>query len=168
MAPSGDGSTDRPPHPDEHTGEDVGEGEALCQVRVLVAGEVSGPVLVLDEPLSFWGGMDPHTGAIIDARHPQRGQVLTGAVVVMPAGRGSSSSSSVLAEAVRLGTAPAAIVLASVDVIVALGAMIPAEIYGVHCPVVVCDGSAYDRVAAADHLEVVASTDPAVIRRSSA
>lgn len=136
------------------------------EVRVLVAGHASGPVLVLDEPLSFWGGMDPHSGAVIDARHPQQGRVLTGAVVVMPAGRGSSSSSSVLAEAVRLGTAPAAIVLASVDVIVALGAMIPAEIYDLHCPVVVCDGPLYERVAAAGHLEVAASADPPVIRLS--
>ena len=134
------------------------------EVRVLVAGHASGPVLVLDEPLSFWGGMDPHTGAIIDARHPQRKRVLTGAVVVMPVGRGSSSSSSVLAEAIRLGTAPAAIVLASVDVIVALGAMIPAEIYGLHCPVVVCDGPLYERAAAAGHLEVAATHAPPVIR----
>lgn len=136
------------------------------EVRVLVAGHASGPVLVLDEPLSFWGGMDPHTGAIIDARHPQRGQVLTDAVVVMPAGRGSSSSSSVLAEAVRLGTAPAAIVLASVDVIVALGAMIPAELYDLHCPVVVCDGPLYERAATASHLEVAATDAPPVIRLS--
>ncbi len=134
------------------------------EVRVLVAGHAAGPVLVLDEALSFWGGMDPHTGTIIDARHPQRGRVLTGAVVVMPVGRGSSSSSSVLAEAVRLGTAPAAIVLASVDVIVALGAMIPAELYDVHCPVVVCDGPLYERVAAANHLEVEATADPPVVR----
>ncbi len=130
-------------------------------VRVLVAGEASGPVIVLDDPLSFWGGMDPHTGAVIDARHPQRGVVLSGAVLVMPAGRGSSSSSSVLAEAMRLRTAPAAIVLRSVDVIVALGAMIPAEIYDTHCPVVVCDGPSYARAAAAATLEVAAtSTSP--------
>ena len=53
--------------------------------------DVVGPALVLDEPLSLWGGMDPATGELIDARHPQRGARLTGRVVVMPSARGSSS-----------------------------------------------------------------------------
>ena len=47
--------------------------------------------LVLTEPLSLWGGMDPAIGLLIDARHPQRGMSLTGRIVVMPSGRGSSS-----------------------------------------------------------------------------
>ena len=51
--------------------------------RVLAAGEADGPALVLDEPLSLWGGMDPGSGELIDARHPQRGAMLAGRVVVM-------------------------------------------------------------------------------------
>ena len=69
--------------------------------RTLFAGSASGPVVRLDEPLSLWGGMDPATGTVIDRRHPQSGEDLAGRVVLMPSGRGSSSSSSVLAEAVR-------------------------------------------------------------------
>lgn len=162
MTPSGDGPGERSAAGERRgTSADPSTG---WPVRVLVPGSASGPALVLDEPLSFWGGMDPHTGAIIDVRHPQRGAVVSGHVLVMAAGRGSSSSSSVLAEAVRLGTAPAAIVLASVDVIVALGAMIPAELYDLHCPVVVGDAATYARAAAADHLEVAASSTPAVLR----
>lgn len=161
MTPSGDGSASVE-HPAVRSGRSA-DAPTGWPVRVLVAGTASGPVLALDEPLSFWGGMDPHTGAIIDVRHPQRGAVVTGRVLVMTAGRGSSSSSSVLAEAVRLGTAPAAIVLASVDVIVALGAMIPAELYELHCPVVVGDAATYARAAAADHLEVAARTPPALL-----
>jgi predicted aconitase with swiveling domain len=102
--------------------------------RTLTPGTVTAPVLVLDEPLSFWGGMEPHDGRIIDRNHPQHGLTLTGMVVVMAAGRGSSSSSSVLAEAIRLGTAPA--VLGEPDAIVALGALAAAELYGVAVAVV--------------------------------
>lgn len=104
--------------------------------RTLVGGEVTAPVLVLDEPLSFWGGFDPHDGRVIDRNHPQHGEVLTGRVVVMAASRGSSSSSSVLAEAIRLGTAPAAIVLGEPDAIVALGALAAAELYDRLVPIV--------------------------------
>ena len=95
------------------------------------------PAIVLSEPLSLWGGMDPATGTIVDAHHPQRGALLTGRVVVMPSGRGSSSSASVLAEAVRAGTAPAAIMLAEPDLILSIGSAVAEELYGVRVPVVV-------------------------------
>lgn len=110
--------------------------------RALVEGEASGPVLFLQEPLSFWGGLDPTTGRVIDPHHPQHGSLVSGTVLVMPAGRGSSSSSSVLAEAIRLGTGPAAIVLGEPDPIVVLGAMIAEELYGVRAPVALVDRQA--------------------------
>ena len=103
---------------------------------------MTGTALVLDEPLSLWGGMDPATGLIIDARHPQRGESVSGRVLVMPSGRGSSSSASVLAEAVRAGTAPAAILLGEPDLILAIGAAVGEELYGVRVPVVVLDAAA--------------------------
>ena len=111
----------------------------MAEARTLVAGSARGAALVLDEPLSFWGGIDPGTGEVIDVRHPQRGANVAGRVVVMPSGRGSSSSSSVLAESVRAGTAPAAIVLAEPDPIIALGAIVARELYGRTIPVVVSD-----------------------------
>ena len=109
----------------------------MAEGHTLVAGTAEGPALVLDEPLSLWGGVDPMTGDIVDVRHPQRGANLTGCVLVLPSGRGSSSSSSVLAEAIRAGTAPAAIVLADPDPILALGAIVARELYGWTVPVVV-------------------------------
>lgn len=92
---------------------------------------------MLDEGLSLWGGMDPATGELIDVRHPQRGVLLTGRVVVMPSGRGSSSSASVLAEAVRAGTAPAGFVLGEPDLILEIGAAVAQELYGITVPIVV-------------------------------
>ncbi|MBK9055607.1 MAG: DUF126 domain-containing protein [Chloroflexi bacterium] len=102
---------------------------------VLVAGLAEGVVLILTEPLSLWGGLNPETGLIIDQRHPQWGERVTGRVLVMPCGRGSSSASSILLEAVRLGTAPAAILLQEADGILALGAVVARELYGVAPPV---------------------------------
>jgi predicted aconitase with swiveling domain len=127
--------------------------------RLLVAGEAAGIALVLDEPLSFWGGLDAASGAIIDRHHPQRGDVVSGRVLVMPAGRGSSSSSSVLAEAIRAGTGPVAIVLRTADTIVALGAVVARELYGRVCPVVVAPGAA-DGIATGDLIAI--SPDGAV------
>jgi predicted aconitase with swiveling domain len=109
----------------------------MPEARTLVAGTAVGRALVLDEPLSFWGGIDPATGDIVDARHPQHGQNVAGRILVMPSGRGSSSSSSVLAEAIRASTAPAAIVLGEADPILALGAIVARELYGKATPVVV-------------------------------
>jgi len=106
--------------------------------QALMAGRAEAPALVLAEPLSFWGGIDVESGVVIDRSHPDLGTRITGAVLVMPGGRGSSSSSSVLAESLRLGTGPAAIVLAIPDPILTVGAIVAWTLYGVSCPIVVC------------------------------
>jgi predicted aconitase with swiveling domain len=111
---------------------------------------------VLAEPLSFWGGFDASSGRVIDERHPQAGKVLSGQVLLMPSGRGSSSSSSVLAEAIRAGTAPVATVLVHPDEILALGALVARELYGLSHPVVVLDEADYASIASGDVLEVAA------------
>ena len=105
--------------------------------RVLSPGVASASALVLREPLSLWGGLDPSSGELIDAHHPQRGAQLGGRVLVMPGGRGSSSSSSTLAEAARAGHAPAAIMLGEPDLILAIGAAVIQELYGQRIPVLV-------------------------------
>ena len=115
----------------------------MAEGRTLVAGTAVGEALVLDEPLSLWGGLDPGTGRVIDVRHPQHGAVVGGRVLVLPSGRGSSSSSSVLAEAIRRGTAPVAIVLAEPDPILALGSIVARELYGIAVPVVVLEHRDY-------------------------
>lgn len=103
--------------------------------RVLADGAADGLALVLGGPLSLWGGVDPASGAIIDVRHPQVGASVTGRVLVMPSVRGSSSSSSVLAESVRAGVGPAAILLGEPDLILAVGAAVAEELYGVRVPI---------------------------------
>ncbi|MEY4531045.1 MAG: hypothetical protein RLZZ156_1766 [Deinococcota bacterium] len=109
---------------------------ARINAKSLVAGTAQGTVLKL-EPLSFWGGFDSQTGCVTEPSHPQYSICLSQKIVVMESGRGSSSSSSVLAEAIRLGTAPAAFLLLEVDTILATGALVAAELYQIECPILV-------------------------------
>jgi predicted aconitase with swiveling domain len=124
--------------------------------RAYVAGEAEGEALVLAEPLSLWGGLDAQTGLVIDRSHPQRGASVAGRILVMPGARGSSSSSSVLAEAIRLGTAPCGVVLASPDPILTVGAIVARSLYDLACPIVVCP---IDRLATGDRLRIRAGAD---------
>ena len=126
--------------------------------RVLCAGDATGEVLALDEPLSFWGGFDAADGTIIDQVHPQAGTSLTGRVVLMTVGRGSSSASSVLAEAIREGTAPAALVLQESDEIIALGAIVADELYSIAMPVLLVDAEDYTAIAASTHATIAGGT----------
>jgi predicted aconitase with swiveling domain len=116
--------------------------------RALVPGTAEGRALVLQEPLSLWGGLDAATGEIVEASHPQRGEMVPGRILVMPAGRGSSSSATILAEAVRAGIGPAGIVLAEPDGILVIGALVARELYGIAVPVVAVDPATYASIDA--------------------
>jgi predicted aconitase with swiveling domain len=129
----------------------------------LVAGAASGAVLRLDEPLSFWGGLDSATGTIIDRLHPQRGASVAGRMLMMSGGRGSSSGSATLAEALRLGKGPAAILMLERDAIVVVGAMVAAELYGLACPVALANGEDWEALAAAASLKLEAGLNCAAI-----
>jgi len=125
---------------------------------VLVGGRASGTTLVLDEPVSFWGGVDSPTGTIREPRHPQHGEVMAGRILVMPHGRGSSSASSVLAEMITGGSAPLAIITRERDPILALGSIVATELSpDLTCPVL-CVGDDYQAVAAARNVVVDGST----------
>ena len=121
----------------------------------LNAGAATGPALVLSEPLSFWGGVADN-GTIVDVHHPDCGQSVRGRILLLPGGRGSSSSSSSLAELIRADAGPRGIVLGRSDAIVALGAIVAAELYGVRVPVVVAPAAGLPPVATGDVIELVA------------
>jgi predicted aconitase with swiveling domain len=132
--------------------------------RTLVAGTGEGTALVSEEPLSFWGGVDPATGEIIDRRHPLSGQVIAGRVLVLPYSRGSSTTSTVLMETIRAKTAPAGIIASTVDPVLALGAIVAEELYHYTVPVVVLDEEQYRRLHTGDR--VVIHPDGTVERES--
>ena len=120
----------------------------------LVAGKAHGEVLKLDEPLSFWGGVDPETGEITDLRHPQGGMSVKGKILMMPFGRGSSSGSSVIAEGIRSGSGPAGIIMMEADEIIALGAIAADEIYGKAMPLIVIEKTEYETYSTGDQIAI--------------
>ena len=95
----------------------------------ILSGSAEGPVLATVEPISFWGGIDPATGTVIDVHHPLHGQTVTGAILMLPSTRGSCTGSGVLLEMVLNGKPPAAIVFSQSEDVVTLGAMIAAEMF---------------------------------------
>lgn len=101
----------------------------------LTQGTGTGRAMQLGEPLSFWGGVDRH-GDVIDVHHEAHGASVTGRVMFMASGRGSSSSAYQLGELLRTGHAPAAIVLTEPDGIIAMGVLAAAELYGTQMPLV--------------------------------
>jgi predicted aconitase with swiveling domain len=114
----------------------MADGSLLMAGELILGPAASGPLLRLTEPVSFWGGVDEKTGRIIDQHHPQFGVCMAGTAMLMGAARGSSSSSSTLLECVRLGTAPAMLLLTERDTILPVGVAAAWEIYG-HGPSVV-------------------------------
>lgn len=115
--------------------------------RSILPGEAEGPVLATGEPLSFWGGVDPATGRIIDVHHPLHGACITGAVLMMPTTRGSCTGSGVLLDLALSGKAPAALVFAEAEDVVTLGALIAAEMFGRKLPVLRLSPGAFAALA---------------------
>lgn len=121
---------------------------------VLNAGTVSASALVLNDPLSFWGGFDPKTGEILDRHHPQAGQSVAGTVMVIPASRGSAGTPAGVAESIRRGSGPAAVVLGETDVNITIGAMVADRLYGTSTPVVVPAREDYARIRSSDSVTI--------------
>lgn len=108
----------------------------IVQSEVLLTGSAEGPVLRLDADISFWGGVDPNSGHIIDRRHPQFGESLGGKILVMHRSIGSSSGSSILLELFRGKRAPSGIILAEADLVITLGVVVAKEMGFGEIPVV--------------------------------
>ncbi|MCO5159041.1 MAG: aconitase X [Aquamicrobium sp.] len=105
------------------------------EARSVLEGSASGPVVASAEALSFWGGVDPATGRVIDVHHPLHGTCLTGAILMMPTSRGSCTGSGVLLDLILGGRAPAALVFREAEDVLTLGALIAAEMFGRPLPV---------------------------------
>lgn len=105
--------------------------------RPIIPGRAQGEALVSSEPLSFWGGYDYHTGKIIDQRHPLAGERAAGRILAVPFTRGSSTTTAVLLEAVKAGTAPVAIITTAPDSFFALASIVADEMYAKPIPLVV-------------------------------
>lgn len=128
--------------------------EAVFSGTAFVHGEASGEIIASDVELSFWGGVDPFSGEVIDRHHPLSGQILTGRILVIPGGRGSCSGSGVILELLLTGKGPAAMVVEREDDILTLGVVIAEEVFGKSIPVVTLDPKDFRQVAAARYARV--------------
>ena len=117
------------------------------QGRLVVEGEATGEILACVEGLSFWGGVDPGTGRIIDIHHPDHGASVAGRILMMPTSRGSCSGSGVLLQLSLNGLAPAALVFCEDEEILTLGALVSDRIFGRPLPTVSLGAEAYQRLA---------------------
>ena len=123
---------------------------------IVVESETKGQVFTCSESLSFWGGVDPDTGKIIDSHHPNHGVYLAGKIVLMPSSRGSCSGSGVLLQLARNNIAPAAIVFCEAEEILTLGAIIAAKLFDspvaiLRLPIKIYEEFSIDKIAYTDH-----------------
>jgi hypothetical protein len=128
--------------------------ERVIEGRVIVAGEAHGEALVTHDALSFWGGYDFHTGEIIDRHHPLAGVRAGGRILAVPFSKGSSTTTAVLLEAVRAGTAPAAIVTTGPDAFFALASIVADVMYGRSFPVLSLDAEHFAMLRTGDRLSL--------------
>jgi predicted aconitase with swiveling domain len=122
--------------------------------KPVVPGVAQGKALVSSEPISFWGGYDYHTGEIIDRRHPLSGQVAKGCILAVPFTRGSSTTTAVLLEAIRAGTAPAAILTTGVDSFFALASVVAREMYAKPIPIFAISPQDFSTIQSGDRLTI--------------
>ncbi|MFX0074750.1 MAG: DUF126 domain-containing protein [Candidatus Hermodarchaeota archaeon] len=92
--------------------------------RKIYKGTVEGEAIVTNDGISFYGGVDPETGKIVEVGHELEGQSITGKVLVFPTGKGSTVGSYTMYRMKKNNTAPLAIVNKEIDTIIAVGCII--------------------------------------------
>jgi predicted aconitase with swiveling domain len=128
--------------------------ERVIAGRAIVPGDAEGVAIVTGEALSFWGGYDFHSGAIIDRHHPLAGVHAGGRILAVPFSKGSSTTTAVLVESVRAGTARAAMLTTGVDTFFALASIVADVMYGKSFPVVALDVEDFARLASGQRIIV--------------
>ena len=127
---------------------------AVLNGRAIVPGAAEGTALVTHEPLSFWGGYDFKTGTIIDAHHPLAGVRASGLVLAVPFSKGSSTTTAVLLEAVRAGTAPAALLTTGADAFFALASIVAGVMYEKSFPVIALEAADFNTLASGQRITI--------------
>lgn len=117
----------------------------IVAAQSILRGSAEGQVIATTEALSFWGGVDPATGKVIDVHHPLHDESLTGAILFMPTSRGSCTGSGVLLDLILTGRGPAALVFCEAEDVLTLGALIAGEMFGSPMPVVRLDQQSFDK-----------------------
>src|SRR5215210_7715981 len=141
--------------------------DLTLQGRVIIHGEARGKALVSHEPLSFWGGYDWKTGEIIDRRHMLSGSIAKDKILAVPFTRGSSTTTAVLLEAIRAGTAPAAILTTDTDFFFALASVVAEELYRTPLPLIALAQSDFATLLTGDELLLKEDGEVIIYRKDS-
>jgi cis-L-3-hydroxyproline dehydratase len=132
--------------------------ELISHGQTLVTGSAKGELLSAEVGLSFWGGVNPQTGVVIDQHHPLRNQSLAGRVLAIPSGRGSCSGSGVLLELILNGHAPAAIIICEREEILTLGALVAEVVFEQSIPVLRVEREVFPRLGEYQYARVTGSS----------
>ena len=92
--------------------------------RKIFKGKVAGEALVTKDSISFYGGVDPETGVVVEKGHELENQSITDKILVFPSGKGSTVGSYVIYQMVKTGKGPKALILQDCEAIVAVGVII--------------------------------------------
>ena len=120
----------------------------------IVQKDIKGKVFKCCEGLSFWGGVDPHTGRIIDIHHPNHGSFISKKILLMPTSRGSCSGSGVLLQLAQSELAPAALIFHETEEILTLGAIVADQLFDKQVAVLRVSKEIYNDLAMADTAEI--------------
>ena len=126
--------------------------------RSILGGTANGLIIATTEALSFWGGVDPASGLVIDVHHPLLGTCITGAILLMPSSRGSCTGSGVLLDLSLTGRGPAALIFCDDEDVLTLGALIAAEMFGQSLPVLRLTAEAFRALSAAKSARIDATS----------
>ena len=120
----------------------------------IVQKDIKGKIFKCCEGLSFWGGVDPHTGRIIDIHHPNHGSFISKKFLLMPTSRGSCSGSGVLLQLAQNELAPAALIFHETEEILTLGAIVADQLFDKQVAVLRVSKEIYNDLAMADTAEI--------------
>lgn len=120
----------------------------IGRAKVIVGGLAEGEALISSQPITFFGGVDARTGEVIEGGHEIRGERLSRRVLVFPHGKGSTVGSYVLYSLAKRGVAPAAIINARFDAIIASGCIISG------IPLLIAPGKSLARIRKGDRMRI--------------
>jgi len=101
-----------------------GCNEMILKGRVICEGKAEGEALVTSQPISFFGGVDPRTGIVVEKSHELEGKCVKDKILVFPTGKGSTVGSYVIYQLKKNRVAPKAIINQECETIVAVGSII--------------------------------------------
>jgi predicted aconitase with swiveling domain len=137
--------------------------EMILQGNGVVAGHARGRLIVSRSAISFWGGVDPASGRIVDPRHELFGRSISRKVVAFPHGKGSSTGSLILFELARLGKSPAGMINIRTEPILATGPIVIKHFYGIEIPILNLDADAFGRLESGRQVDLDAASGRLVV-----